>query len=152
MAEYVRRHHYHESVSVLGHYMPIRNAVGDLGNLQDDEVEALVAADVDNPNEIIDAASEASGDESSGEEEAIAEILEDVAAEAAAAAEINASEDNDGLADIVEAADGEGEGEGGAAALVADGAASAAESEQARDRRLMHLRKGFRLSSMCWDD
>ena len=26
------------------------------------------------------------------------------------------------------------------------------EDEKARDLRLMHLRKGFRLSSMCWDD
>lgn len=24
--------------------------------------------------------------------------------------------------------------------------------DKARDLRLMHLRKGFRLSSMCWDD
>ena len=26
------------------------------------------------------------------------------------------------------------------------------EEDKARDLRLMHLRKGFRLSSMCWDD
>ena len=25
-------------------------------------------------------------------------------------------------------------------------------NDKARDLRLMHLRKGFRLSSMCWDD
>lgn len=41
--------------------------------------------------------------------------------------------------------------------LNGEGAVAAAnavnnDGNQARDLRLMHLRKGFRLSSMCWDD
>ncbi len=117
--------------------MPIRNAVGDLSNLQDDEAEAI--ATVGDPDEVLVATTEA-GDSSEEDEDMViaeAEVEDDVMA------------DNDGLA---------GE-EGGAAAAAADAAAAVpfdepreGESEQARDLRLMHLRKGFRLSSMCWDD
>ena len=36
--------------------------------------------------------------------------------------------------------------------VVAETPKEPSEDEKARDLRLMHLRKGFRLSSMCWDD
>jgi len=89
IAEYIRRHHYRESVQVLCQYMPILDA----------ETEEEGAEDDDN---------QTGSDESEEDPE--------------------------------ELPNGE------------NGANGSAANEAARDLRLMHLRKGFRLSSMCWDD
>jgi hypothetical protein len=43
IAEYIRRHHYHESVSVLGHFLPIR----DEKDVDDQTAAAKMAAKVD---------------------------------------------------------------------------------------------------------
>lgn len=86
IAEYIRRHHYRESVQVLCHFMPIR----------DEEPE-----EEENDNQT----------ESDESDDAIDDLP-------------NGENDANGVA----------------------------VNEAARDLRLMHLRKGFRLSSMCWDD
>jgi len=86
IAEYIRRHHYRESVQVLCHFMPIR----------DEEPE-----EEENDNQT----------ESDESDEAINDLP-----------------------------NGQ------------NGASGVAVNDAARDLRLMHLRKGFRLSSMCWDD
>jgi len=88
IAEYIRRHHYRESVQVLCHFMPIRDE-----DDKDDEEE--------------------DGNQTESDESDI--VLDDLP-------------------------NGE------------NGANGAAANDAARNLRLMHLRKGFRLSSMCWDD
>jgi len=98
IAEYIRRHHYHESVQVLCHWMPIPGG---------------------------EAEPETSEEESSDESD-IAFDMSALNGAAAAASETH----------------GEGELNGGA-----EGG-----HIPPRDLRLMHLRKGFRLTSMCWDE
>lgn len=88
IAEYIRRHHYRESVQVLCHFMPIR-------------------------------------DEEAEEEEDENQTESD-------------SENDEAIDDLP---NGQNQGANGVAV-----------NDAARDLRLMHLRKGFRLSSMCWDD
>lgn len=89
IAEYIRRHHYRESVQVLCQYMPILDgAESEEGGAEDD----------------------------------------------------NQTESDESEEDPEELPNGE------------NGANGSAANEAARDLRLMHLRKGFRLSSMCWDD
>ena len=100
IAEYIRRHHYRESVQVLCHFMPIRSEE-EAGNPEAAEEEIGSDSDIESDSEI------------------------DIALEQLQVEEIP---DNESVR--------------GAAAL----------PNQPRDLRLMHLRKGFRLSSMCWDE
>ena len=91
VAEYIRRHHYRESVQVLCHFMPTR----------DEESSA--------EEELSEEEKNSSGDELENENETTLEALD---------------EDQETIREL----------------------------NLEEKTRLMQIRKGFRLSSMCWDD
>ena len=113
IAEYIRRHHYRESVQVLCHFMPIRdeddkgNRTSDSEYVEDDVEEDVEQLDVELDESLI------------------------------AALQLN--EENDEVLGAASVEGAQNEAQNGA-------------QQQANNLRLMHLRKGFRLSSMCWDE
>ena len=110
IAEFIRRHHYRESVSVLSQFMPIRD--DDQKSLQQHRIEPEQLKRSLNINEV---------------------SPEDISVAPKAASEDIGDDENGDEYD-------EGDAKG-------DDDLTPAQSAQ-----LSRLRKGFRLSSMCWDD
>jgi len=133
IAEYIRRHHYHEGVSVLSHFMPIR--------ANDKEFE-----DLDDPHGDLE---ESTDDSENSDQEAELEQQQPELEKMAGNLNGSAHSHSAAAASVVEKVPDDDD-----EVVVEEEETSKepSEDEKARDLRLMHLRKGFRLSSMCWDD
>jgi len=155
IAEYIRRHHYRESVSVLSQFMPVRDIVRPSRKSTVNQAaaaaallanaDAVITADASPDVEPADEASERLADLIVGEEGGLPVPLEGTPGV------LDLDDDNDEVvveAEVVAPANAD-DGEEDEDNDVVDDQAPMTERES---RRLRNLRKGFRLSSVCWED
>jgi len=146
VSEYIRRHHYRESVSVLSQFLPVRDIVrpSRRSTVTHAAAAAAAASLADGALNAVDGVEENLADLIVGEEGGLPVPLpQDTTQEESLAYDDEVDVTNGHQQGEVEAEDD---------AVVEEGEEDAAPLTEKESKQLRNLRKGFRLSSVCWED